>query len=145
MRTTFMANDNTVERKWYVVDAEGETLGRLASEIASILRGKHKPTYTPHVDTGDNVIIVNAEKIQLTGNKLNDKMYYRHSGHPGGLTERNAYDMVTKDPEKMIEIAIRGMLPKGSLGRKMFKKLHVYRGAEHNHAAQKPEEYVLKG
>src|SRR5699024_12728361 len=91
------------------------------------------------------VIIVNAEKIQLTGNKLNDKMYYRHSGHPGGLTERNAYDMVTKDPEKMIEIAIRGMLPKGSLGRKMFKKLHVYRGAEHNHAAQKPEEYVLKG
>jgi len=145
MRTTFMANDSTVERKWYVVDAEGQTLGRLASEIAAILRGKHKPTYTPHVDTGDHVIIVNAEKIELTGNKLNDKMYYRHSGYTGGIKAKNAYEMKTNQPEKMIEIAIRGMLPKGPLGRKMFKKLHVYRGPEHKNAAQKPETYELKG
>ena len=145
MRTTFMANDSTVERKWYVVDAEGEKLGRLASEIASILRGKHKPTYTPHVDTGDHVIIVNAEKIELTGNKINDKMYYRHSGYTGGIKARNANEMRTNQPEKMIEIAVRGMLPKGPLGRKMFKKLHVYRGPEHKNAAQKPEVYELKG
>ena len=145
MRTTFMANDSTVERKWYVVDAEGQRLGRLSSEIASILRGKHKPTYTPHVDTGDHVIIINAEKIELTGNKINDKMYYRHSGYTGGLKERNASEMRTNHPEKMLEIAIKGMLPKGPLGRKMFKKLHVYRGAEHNNHAQKPEVYELKG
>lgn len=145
MRTTFMANDATVERKWYVVDAEGQRLGRLASEIASVLRGKHKPTYTPHVDTGDHVIIINAEKIELTGNKINDKMYYNHSGYTGGLRERNANEMRTNHPEKMIEIAIRGMLPKGPLGRKMFKKLHVYRGPEHNNQAQKPEVYELKG
>jgi len=145
MRTTFMANDSTVERKWYVVDAEGEKLGRLASEIASILRGKHKPTYTPHVDTGDHVIIVNAEKIELTGNKLNDKIYYRHSGYTGGIKERNAAEMKANHPEKMIELAIRGMLPKGALGRKMFKKLHVYRGPEHKNQAQKPEVYELKG
>jgi len=145
MRTTFMANDNTVERKWYVVDAEGERLGRLASEVATILRGKHKPTYTPHVDTGDHIIIVNAEKIELTGNKLNDKIYYRHTGYTGGIKERNAYEMQTNHPEKMIEIAVRGMLPKGPLGRKMFKKLHVYRGPEHKNQAQKPEVYELKG
>lgn len=145
MRTTFMANDNTVERKWYVVDAEGQRLGRLASEVASILRGKHKPTYTPHVDTGDNVIIVNAEKIELTGNKINDKMYYRHSGYTGGLKERNASEMRTNHPEKMLEIAVKGMLPKGPLGRKMFKKLHVYRGPEHKNQAQQPEVYELKG
>lgn len=145
MRTTFMANDSTVERKWYVVDAEGKRLGRLTSEIASILRGKHKPTYTPHVDTGDHVIIVNAEKIELTGNKINDKKYYRHSGYTGGIKERNASEMRTNHPEKMIEIAVRGMLPKGPLGRKMFKKLHVYRGPEHNNQAQKPEVYELKG
>ncbi len=145
MRTTFMANDNTVERKWYVVDAEGQRLGRLASEVASILRGKHKPTYTPHVDTGDNVIIVNAEKIELTGNKINDKMYYRHSGYTGGLKERNANEMRTNHSEKMLEIAIKGMLPKGPLGRKMFKKLHVYRGPEHKNQAQQPEVYELKG
>lgn len=145
MRTTFMANDSTVERKWYVVDAEGQRLGRLASEIATILRGKHKPTYTPHVDTGDHVIIVNAEKVELTGNKINDKKYYRHSGYTGGIKERNANEMRTNHPEQMIEIAVRGMLPKGPLGRKMFKKLHVYRGPEHKNQAQKPEVYELKG
>ncbi|MBC5638583.1 MULTISPECIES: 50S ribosomal protein L13 [Ornithinibacillus] len=145
MRTTFMANENNIERKWLVVDAEGQRLGRLASEVAAILRGKHKATYTPHVDTGDYVIIVNADKIELTGNKLSDKKYYRHSGHPGGLKERTADEMRTKYPEQMLEIAIKGMLPKGSLGRKMAKKLHVYRGAEHNHAAQKPEVYELRG
>src|SRR5690625_750279 len=145
MRTTFMANDSTVDRKWYVIDAEGERLGRLASEVATMLRGKHKPTYTPHVDTGDHVIIVNAEKIELTGNKINDKMYYRHSGYTGGIKERNANEMRTNHPEKMIEIAVRGMLPKGPLGRKMFKKLHVNRGPEHKNQAQKPEVYELRG
>ena len=143
MRTTFMANDSTVERKWYVVDAEGQRLGRLASEVATLLRGKHKPTYTPHVDTGDHVIIINAEKIELTGNKLQDKMYYRHSGYPGGLKERNAQEMLEKQPERMLELAVKGMLPKGPLGRKMFKKLHVYSGPEHKHEAQKPEVYEL--
>lgn len=145
MRTTFMAKPNEVERKWYVVDAEGKTLGRLASEIASILRGKHKPTFTPHVDTGDFVIILNAEKIELTGKKLTDKIYYRHSQHPGGLKQRTAYEMRTKYSEKMLELAIRGMLPKGSLGRQMFKKLHVYAGSEHPHQAQQPEVYELRG
>lgn len=145
MRTTFMANENNIERKWLVVDAEGQRLGRLASEVAAILRGKHKPTYTPHADTGDNVIIINAEKIELTGNKINDKMYYRHSNHIGGIKERNADDMRTNNPEQMLEIAIRGMLPKGTLGRKMGKKLHVYRGPEHKNHAQKPEVYELRG
>lgn len=145
MRTTFMANDSNVERKWYVIDAEDLRLGRLSTEVASILRGKHKPTYTPHVDTGDYVIIVNAEKIELTGNKLTDKMYYNHSGYTGGMRERNAFEMKTKYPEEMIETAVRGMLPKGSLGRKMFKKLHVYRGPEHNNQGQQPEVYELKG
>lgn len=145
MRTTFMANEANIERKWLVVDAEGQTLGRLSSEVASILRGKHKPTYTPHVDTGDHVIIINAEKIELTGNKLNDKLYYRHSNHPGGLKSRTANEMRTKYPEQMLELTIKGMLPKGSLGRKMGKKLHVFRGAEHNHQAQKPEAYELRG
>lgn len=133
MRTTFMANENNVERKWYVVDAEGQTLGRLSTEVASLLRGKHKPTYTPHVDTGDHVIIINAEKIHLTGNKLDDKIYYRHSNHPGGLKSRTANEMRTKYPEQMLEIAVKGMLPKNKLGRKMIKKLNVYRGAEHKH------------
>lgn len=145
MRTTFMANEANIERKWLVVDAEGQRLGRLSSEVASILRGKHKPTYTPHADTGDNVIIINAEKIELTGNKEQDKMYYRHSNHPGGLKERNAAELRAKHPEQMIELAIRGMLPKGPLGRKMYKKLHVIKGAEHNHQAQKPEVYELRG
>lgn len=145
MRTTFMANENNIERKWYVVDAEGKRLGRLASEVASILRGKNKPTYTPHADTGDNVIIINASKIELSGKKLNDKMYYRHSGHPGGLKERNANEMRNKYPEQMIEQAVKGMLPKGPLGRKMGKKLHVFRDAEHKHQAQQPEVYELRG
>jgi large subunit ribosomal protein L13 len=145
MRTTFMAKANEVERKWYVVDAEGKTLGRLASEVASILRGKHKPTYTPHVDTGDHVIIINASKIELTGKKLTDKIYYRHSQHPGGLKQRTALEMRTNYSEKMLELAIKGMLPKGSLGRQMFKKLHVYAGATHPHEAQKPEVYELRG
>lgn len=145
MRTTFMANDNNIERKWLVVDAEGQRLGRLASEVATILRGKHKPTYTPHADTGDHVIIINAEKIELTGNKLTDKMYYRHSGHPGGLKERNAEDMLTKHPERMLELAIKGMLPKGPLGSRMAKKLHVYKGSEHKNQAQQPEVYELRG
>jgi large subunit ribosomal protein L13 len=145
MRTTYMAKANEVERKWYVVDAEGKTLGRLASEVAAILRGKHKPTYTPHVDTGDHVIIINASKIELTGKKLTDKIYYRHSQHPGGLKARTALEMRTNYPEKMLELAIRGMLPKGSLGRQMFKKLHVYAGPEHPHQAQKPEVYELRG
>jgi large subunit ribosomal protein L13 len=145
MRTTFMANAGTIERKWYVVDAEGKTLGRLSSEIASILRGKHKPTYTPHVDTGDHVIIINAEKIELTGKKLTDKIYYRHSQFPGGLKTRTALEMRTNYPEKMLELAIKGMLPKGSLGRQMAKKLHVYAGSEHQHQAQQPEVYELRG
>lgn len=121
MRTTFMAKANEVERKWYVVDAEGQTLGRLASEVASILRGKNKPTFTPHVDTGDHVIIINAEKIHLTGNKLNDKIYYRHTNHPGGLKQRTALEMRTNYPVQMLELAIKGMLPKGRLGRQVSK------------------------
>ena len=145
MRTTFMANENNIERKWLVVDAEGQRLGRLASEVAAILRGKNKPTYTPHADTGDNVIIINAEKIELTGNKINDKMYYRHTNYIGGIKGRNADEMRTRYPEQMIELAIKGMLPKGPLGRKMGKKLHVYRGSEHNNQAQKPEVYELRG
>ncbi|AAU20093.1 50S ribosomal protein L13 [Bacillus cereus] len=145
MRTTFMAKANEVERKWYVVDAEGQTLGRLASEVASILRGKNKPTFTPHVDTGDHVIIINAEKIHLTGNKLNDKMYYRHTNHPGGLKQRTALVLRTNYPVQMLELAIKGMLPKGRLGRQVSKKLNVYAGAEHPHQAQKPEVYELRG
>ncbi|MHC0039173.1 50S ribosomal protein L13 [Pseudoneobacillus sp. C159] len=145
MRTTFMANAQNIERKWLVVDAEGQTLGRLASEVASILRGKHKPTYTPHVDTGDHVIIINASKIELTGKKLTDKIYYRHTMHPGGLKTRTALEMRTKFPEQMLELAIKGMLPKNSLGRQMFKKLHVYAGPEHKQQAQQPEVYTLRG
>lgn len=145
MRTTYMAKPSEIERKWYVVDAEGQTLGRLASEVASILRGKHKPTFTPHVDTGDHVIVINAEKIQLTGNKLDGKMYYRHSGYFGGLKATSAREMLAKRPERMVELAIKGMLPKNSLGRKQGKKLHVYAGSEHPHEAQKPEAYELRG
>lgn len=145
MRQTYMAKASDVQRKWYVVDAEGQTLGRLASEVATLLRGKHKPTFTPHVDTGDHVIIINAEKIELTGKKLNDKIYYRHSQHPGGLKTRTAKEMRETRPEQMLEGAIKGMLPKNSLGRQMFKKLNVYRGSEHPHQAQKPEVYQLRG
>lgn len=145
MRTTFMANANTIERKWYVVDAEGKTLGRLASEVASILRGKYKPTFTPNVDTGDHVIIINASKVVLTGKKLTDKIYYRHTMHPGGLKQRTALEMRTNYPEKMLELAIKGMLPKNSLGSQIFRKLNVYAGSEHPHQAQQPEVYELRG
>ena len=145
MRQTYMAKPSTVEKKWYVIDAEGQTLGRLSSEVASILRGKHKPTYTPHIDTGDNVIIINAEKIVLAGKKLSDKIYRRHTMHPGGLKERTAGLMVEKYPEELLELSIKGMLPKNTLGRAQGMKLHVYRGAEHPHAAQKPEKYELRG
>ena len=134
-----MASPSTVERKWYVVDAEGKTLGRLASEVANVLRGKNKPTYTPHIDTGDYVIVVNAEKIQGTGKKLDQKIYYHHSEYVGGMKEATLREMMQKKPEFVITHAVKGMLPKGPLGRQMLKKLHVYAGPEHNHAAQKPE------
>lgn len=136
---SFMASPSTVERKWYVVDAEGKTLGRLASEVANVLRGKNKPTYTPHIDTGDYVIVVNAEKIQVTGKKLDQKIYYHHSEYVGGMKEATLREMLQKKPEFVITHAVKGMLPKGPLGRQMLKKLHVYAGPEHNHAAQKPE------
>lgn len=145
MRTTYMAKPNEVERKWYIIDAEGKTLGRLASEAASILRGKHKPQFTPHVDTGDFVIIINAEKIQVTGNKLRDKFYYRHSGYPGGLKKTSLNDMLRKRPERVIEHAVYGMLPKNRLGNALRRKLKVYAGPEHPHAAQQPEVWELRG
>ena len=137
--TRFMANPAKVERKWYVVDAAGYTLGRLASEVAKVLRGKNKPVFTPHVDTGDYVVIVNAEKIKVTGKKLDQKIYYHHSEYVGGMKETTLREMLDKKPEKVIEHAVKGMLPKGPLGRQMFTKLHVYAGPEHPHAAQKPE------
>ncbi|ATD31328.1 50S ribosomal protein L13 [Macrococcoides bohemicum] len=145
MRQTFMANEANIDRKWYVIDAEGKTMGRLSSEVASILRGKHKPTFTPHVDCGDHVILINAEKIYLSGNKAEDKIYYRHSLHPGGIKSISAGELREKNPVRLMETSIKGMLPKGSLGDKMFKKLHVYAGAEHPHAAQQPENYELRG
>ncbi|HUC91473.1 MAG TPA: 50S ribosomal protein L13 [Paenibacillus sp.] len=145
MRTTFMAKPNEVERKWFVIDAEGKTLGRLASEAAALIRGKHKPQFTPHVDTGDFVVIVNAEKIVLTGKKLSDKKYYRHSMYPGGLKVTSAGDMLKKFPERVLEFAIHGMLPKNRLGEKMKLKLKVYAGPEHPHQAQNPEVYELRG
>ena len=141
---TFMQKKETVERKWYVVDAEGKTLGRLATQVATVLRGKNKPTYTPHIDCGDYVIVINAEKVVLTGNKLDDKMYYNHSGFPGGLRELNAKTMIEKYPEEMVERAIKGMLPHNPLGRAMGKKLFVYAGADHKHEAQKPEVMEVK-
>ena len=136
---TFMASPSTIERKWYVIDAEGMTLGRLASEAAKILRGKNKPIFTPHIDTGDYLIIVNAEKIAVTGRKLDEKIYYHHSKYVGGMKETTLREMLAKKPEKVVELAIKGMLPKGPLGREMYRKLHVYAGPEHNHQAQKPE------
>lgn len=135
---TFMQKKETIERKWYVIDAEGKNLGRVATKAAHILRGKHKPTFTPHVDCGDCVIIINAEKVNLTGNKLKNKMYYNHSGFPGGLRERTAGEMKENYPEEMMERAIKGMLPHNRLGRATFGKLFVYRGAEHKHIAQQP-------
>ena len=136
---TYMANPDKIERKWYVVDAEGETLGRLAAEVAKVLRGKNKPEFTPHIDTGDNVIVINAEKIKVTGKKLDQKVYYHHSDYVGGMKETTLREMMAKKPEQVIELAVKGMLPKGPLGRTMIKKLHVYAGAEHAHQAQKPE------
>lgn len=142
--STFMQTKETINRKWYVIDAEGQTLGRLATKAATILRGKHKVTYTPFVDCGDYVIVINASKVKLTGNKLDDKMYYNHSGFPGGLRERTAKTMIEKYPEEMVERAIKGMLPHGRLGRQMGKKLFVYAGAEHEQQAQKPELISVK-
>lgn len=141
---SYMQKKETVERKWYVIDAEGKSLGRVATKAAHILRGKHKPTFTPHIDCGDNVIIINAEKVNLTGNKLEDKMYYNHSMYPGGLRERNAKVMKEQYPIEMVERAVKGMLPHNRLGRAMYKKLFVYTGSEHPHVAQKPEAMELK-
>lgn len=138
---TKSANKQTVEHKWYVVDADGEVVGRLASRIASVLRGKHKPSYTPHVDTGDYVIVLNADKIRFTGNKLNAKEYIRYTGYPGGQRKATPRDLLAKKPEAIIENAVRGMLPKTRLGRQMFKKMFVYTGSEHPHQAQKPAEF----
>lgn len=136
---SYMASPETVDRKWYVVDASGCTLGRLASEVAKVLRGKNKPTFTPHVDTGDYVIVVNADKIHVTGKKMDQKIYYRHSDYVGGFKETTLKEMMAKKPESVIQFAVKGMLPKGPLGRSMIKKLHVYAGPEHEQAAQKPE------
>ncbi|WP_113907242.1 50S ribosomal protein L13 [Aliidiomarina celeris] len=136
---TFVAKPETVKRDWYVVDAEGKTLGRLSTEIARRLRGKHKAEYTPHVDTGDYIIVINAEKITVTGNKAKDKMYHAHSGYPGGLKSISFEKLQAKKPEMIIEAAVKGMLPRGPLGRAMFRKLKVYAGAEHSHAAQQPQ------
>ena len=136
---TFMASPATIDRKWYVVDAEGKTLGRLASEVAKVLRGKNKAIFTPHIDTGDYVIVVNAEKIKVTGKKLEQKVYYRHSDYVGGMKETTLKEMLNKHPERVIEYAAKGMLPKGPLGRQMYTKLFVYAGPDHKHAAQKPE------
>ena len=141
---TFMLRKEDVEHKWYVIDAEGKTLGKVAALATSVLRGKNKPTYTPHVACGDNVIIINAEKVKLTGNKLEDKMYYNHSGYPGGLRERTAKTMVEKYPVEMVERAVKGMLPKNRLGRQIYRQLFVYAGSEHKHEAQKPERLEVK-
>ena len=143
MRKTYSAKAEEIERNWYVVDAEGKTLGRLATEVAKILRGKHKPIYTPHVDCGDYVIIINAEKIRVTGNRLDQKIYYRHSGYIGGLKEVPLRTMLERHPERVLQLAVKGMLPKNRLGRKMFKKLKVYASPDHPHAAQKPQVLEL--
>lgn len=142
---TFMANAQTIERKWLVVDAAGKKLGRLATEIATVLRGKHKPTFTPHVDTGDYVIVINASKIELTGKKWTDKYYYTHSQYNGGLKTRSAKELMALKPTRMVELAVKGMLPKGRLGRQMYKKLYVFAGEEHNKQAQKPEVMEVRG
>ena len=141
---TFMLRKEDVEHKWYVIDAEGKNLGKVAALAASVLRGKNKPTYTPHVACGDNVIIINAEKVNLTGNKLDKKMYYNHSGYPGGLRERTARIMIEKYPVEMVERAVKGMLPKNRLGRQTYSQLFVYAGSEHKHQAQKPERLEVR-
>ena len=140
MKNSYMQRKEDVVRTWWVIDAEGVNLGRLATKVATVLRGKHKPTYTPHIDGGDCVIVINASKVNLTGNKLDDKIYYNHSGYTGGLRERSARTMRDNYPVEMIERAVKGMLPKGRLGRQMYKKLFVYAGSEHPHMAQKPKE-----
>lgn len=145
MDQTFMANESTIERKWFVVDAAGKTLGRLSTEVATILRGKHKPTFTPHVDSGDYVIVINASEIVLTGKKDSQKIYYRHSGHVGGIKAVSAGELREKNPMRLLETSIKGMLPKNPLGRKQGKKLFVYGGAEHPHVAQQPVNYELRG
>ena len=136
---TYMANPDKIERKWYVVDAEGQTLGRLSAEIAKVLRGKNKPVFTPHIDTGDYVVVVNAAKVKVTGKKLDQKVYYHHSDYVGGMKETTLREMMAKKPEAVVEMGVKGMLPKGPLGRTMIKKLHVYAGPEHEQQAQKPE------
>lgn len=141
---SFMASPSTIERKWYVVDATGHTLGRLSSEIAKVLRGKNKPTYTPHIDTGDYVVVINADKIKVTGKKMDQKIYYHHSEYVGGMKETTLKEMMNKKPEDVITLAVKGMLPKGPLGRSMIKKLHVYAGPEHEQAAQQPEVLEFK-
>ena len=145
MDQTFMANESTIERKWFVVDAAGKTLGRLSTEVATILRGKHKPTFTPHVDSGDYVIVINASEIVLTGKKDSQKIYYRHSGHVGEIKAVSAGELREKNPMRLLETSIKGMLPKNPLGRKQGKKLFVYGGAEHPHVAQQPVNYELRG
>ena len=141
---SFMASASNIERKWYVVDAQDQTLGRLCSEVAKVLRGKNKPTYTPHMDCGDNVIVINADKIKVTGKKMDQKIYYRHSEYVGGMKETTLKEMMAKKPEDVITLAVKGMLPKGPLGRSRIKKLHVYAGPEHDNAAQKPEVLELQ-
>ena len=140
---TYMPSANTIERKWYVVDATDKTLGRLAAEVSKVLRGKNKPTYTPFLDTGDFVIVINASKVKVTGKKLDQKVYYHHSDYVGGMKEESLRDKLANSPAEVIELAVKGMLPKGPLGRQMYTKLHVYAGAEHPHAAQKPEELTF--
>ena len=142
---SFMASPATIERKWYVVDAEGQTLGRLSAAVASVLRGKNKPTFTPHIDTGDYVVVVNASKIKVTGKKLEQKIYYNHSDYAGGMRETTLKELLAKKPEEVVFLAIKGMLPKGPLGAQMLTKLHVYAGPEHQQAAQKPEVLEIKG
>lgn len=145
MKNTFMANAQNVNKEWLVIDATDQTVGRLSAEVAKLLRGKHKPTFTPHVDCGDNVIIINAEKVKFTGKKLDDKVYYRHSNHPGGLKSITAGKLLERKPERVLELAIKGMLPKNKLGSKMYRNLHVCVGSSHKYEAQKPKVYELKG
>lgn len=145
LQRTYMAKEHEVDKKWYIVDARGKTLGRLASQVAAVLRGKHKPTYTPHVDSGDYVIVINAKDVRLTGKKLDKKIYYRHSRYPGGLKMQTAGEMLETRPEKMVELAVWGMLPHNRLGRRQIRKLKVYAGPEHPHEAQKPEPLAVEG
>ncbi len=145
MKDTYMANAQNVNKEWLIIDATDKTVGRLSAEVAAILRGKHKPTFTPHVDCGDNVIIINAEKVKFTGNKLQNKVYYRHSNHPGGLKEETAAKVMESHPERILERSIKGMLPKTKLGRQMYRNLYIYVGGEHKHEAQQPRPYELRG